>query len=106
VLQLLSERFRAGEPRAWDSVVQAARERPFLSYLLHNVEFSVAAADPGIMAEYATQVGDGVRRTRGVPDALFGAGRQQRRPRLACFQAEECGPGTNRTTPCGAGPVP
>jgi phosphoenolpyruvate carboxylase len=59
------------------------------------VEFSVAAADPGIMAEYATLVGDGAlrarvldrileeyERTRAVLDALFGDARQQRRPRL------------------------
>jgi phosphoenolpyruvate carboxylase len=89
------ERLRDGEPRAWDSVAKAAREWPFLSYLLHNVEFSVAAADTGIMAEYASLVADGAlrarvldrileeyERTRSVLDELFGDGRQQRRPRL------------------------
>jgi phosphoenolpyruvate carboxylase len=89
------ERLRDEEPRAWDAVAKAAREWPFLSYLLHNVEFSVAAADPGIMAEYATLVGDGAlrarvlgliveehERTRRVLDKLFGDGRQPRRPRL------------------------
>jgi phosphoenolpyruvate carboxylase len=89
------ERLRDGEPRAWDSVAKAAREWPFLSYLLHNVEFSVAAADPGLMAEYASLVGDGAlrarvlgliteeyERTRSVLGELFGDGRQQRRPRL------------------------
>jgi len=88
-------RLRDADPRAWDSVAKAAREWPFLSYLLHNVEFSVAAADPGIMAEYATLVGDGAlrarilgqimeeyERTRSVLDGLFGDNRQQRRPRL------------------------
>jgi phosphoenolpyruvate carboxylase len=89
------QQLRDGEPRAWDSVAKAAREWPFLSYLLHNVEFSVAAADPGLMAEYATLVGDAAlrarvldrileeyERTRAVLDALFGDNRQQRRPRL------------------------
>jgi phosphoenolpyruvate carboxylase len=89
------QRLRDGEPRAWDSVAKAAREWPFLSYLLHNVEFSVAAADPGLMAEYASLVGDGAlrarvlgliteeyERTRSVLGELFGDGRQQRRPRL------------------------
>jgi phosphoenolpyruvate carboxylase len=89
------QRLRDGDPRVWDSVAKAAREWPFLSYLLHNVEFSVAAADPGIMAEYAALVGDGAlrarvldrileeyERTRRVLDELFGDHRQQRRPRL------------------------
>jgi len=89
------QRLRDGEPRAWDRVAKAAREWPFLSYLLHNVEFSVAAADPGLMAEYAALVRDGAlrarilgqimeeyERTRAVLDGLFGDNRQQRRPRL------------------------
>jgi phosphoenolpyruvate carboxylase len=89
------QRLRDSEPRAWDAVAKAAREWPFLSYLLHNVEFSVAAADPGIMAEYASLVSDGAmrarvlgrlmeeyERTRSVLDGLFGDNRQQRRPRL------------------------
>jgi phosphoenolpyruvate carboxylase len=89
------ERLRDGEPQAWDLVAKAAREWPFLSYLLHNVEFSVAAADPGIMAEYASLVGDGAlrvrvlgliteehARTRAILGELFGDDRQQRRPRL------------------------
>ncbi len=89
------QRLRDGEPQARDSVARAAREWPFLSYLLHNVEFSVAAADPGIMTEYASLVSDGAlrarvlgqiieeyERTRSVLDELFGDGRQQRRPRL------------------------
>jgi phosphoenolpyruvate carboxylase len=88
-------RLRDADPQAWDAVAKAAREWPFLSYLLHNVEFSVAAADPGIMAEYASLVGDAAlrerilarimeeyERTRAVLDALFGDNRQQRRPRL------------------------
>ena len=86
---------RDEDPRAWDRVAKAAREWPFLSYLLHNVEFSVAAADPGIMAEYASLVADAAlrarilaqimeeyERTRAVLDGLFGDNRQQRRPRL------------------------
>jgi phosphoenolpyruvate carboxylase len=89
------QRLRDGEPRAWESVAKAAREWPFLSYLLHNVEFSVAAADPGLMAEYASLVADAAlrarilgqimeeyERTRAVLDGLFGDNRQQRRPRL------------------------
>jgi phosphoenolpyruvate carboxylase len=88
-------RLRDGEPQAWASVAQAAREWPFLSYLLHNVEFSVAAAAPAIMAEYASLVSDGAlrtrilaqileehARTRAILDALFGDNRRQRRPRL------------------------
>src|ERR1039458_3840192 len=38
-------RDRGGQ--AWDSLAKAAREWPFLSYLLHNVEFGVVAADTG-----------------------------------------------------------
>jgi len=89
------QRLRDGEPRAWEFVAKAAHEWPFLSNLLHNVEFSVAAADPGLMAEYASLVGDGAlrarvlgliveeyERTRSVLDGLFGDNRQQRRPRL------------------------
>ena len=89
------ERLHDEDPRGWDAVAKAAREWPFLSYLLHNVEFSVAAADPGLMAEYASLVSDSERRerilgqileeyerTRAVLDALFGDNRQRRRPRL------------------------
>jgi len=89
------QRLRDADPQAWDAVTKAAREWPFLSYLMHNVEFSVAAADPGIMAEYASLVADGAlrarilaqilaeyERTRAVLDGLFGDNRQQRRPRL------------------------
>jgi phosphoenolpyruvate carboxylase len=88
-------RLRDADPQAWDAVAKAAREWPFLSYLLHNVEFSVAAADPGLMAEYASLVADAAlrarilgqimeeyERTRAVLDALFGDNRQRRRPRL------------------------
>lgn len=71
------------------------REWPFLSYLLHNVEFGVAAADTGLMSEYAALVENGElrarvlglileehERTRGALDDLFGGSRERRRPRL------------------------
>jgi phosphoenolpyruvate carboxylase len=89
------ERVCRRDPQAWASLAKAAREWPFLSYLLHNVEFSVAAADPGIMAEYAALVeNDALRarilglileeheRTRTMLDELFGGKWQERRPRL------------------------
>jgi phosphoenolpyruvate carboxylase len=81
--------------RAWDSLAKAAREWPFLSYLLHNVEFGVVAADTGLMAEYAALVENAAlrarflglileeyERTRNVLEELFGGDRQAQRPRL------------------------
>jgi phosphoenolpyruvate carboxylase len=81
--------------KAWQSLAKAAREWPFLSYLLHNVEFGVVAADPGIMAEYAGLVENAAlreqmmglileeyERTRNVLEELFGGDRQAQRPRL------------------------
>jgi phosphoenolpyruvate carboxylase len=50
-------------PALWDTFEQAASKWPFLSYLLHNVEFSTTAADAGIMTEYAMLVED--QETRG-----------------------------------------
>jgi phosphoenolpyruvate carboxylase len=86
-------RDRGGQ--AWDSLAKAAREWPFLSYLLHNVEFGVVAADTGIMSEYAALVENGAlrarilglileeyERTRNVLEELFGGDRQLQRPRL------------------------
>ncbi len=81
--------------RAWESLAKAAREWPFLSYLLHNVEFGVVAADTGLMAEYAALVENAAlrarflglileeyERTRNVLEELFGGDRQAQRPRL------------------------
>jgi phosphoenolpyruvate carboxylase len=42
----------------WNLCRQAAKGWPFLSNLLHNVEFRVAAADEEMMAEYAALVDD------------------------------------------------
>lgn len=86
---------RDTNPTAWKSLCDAAGDWPFFSYLLHNIEFSVVAADPGIMAEYASLVED-----RGLRDRvmsviidehrctaetlceLFGGDMAERRPRL------------------------
>ena len=88
-------RLRDQDGAAWDGMAQAARDWPFLSYLLHNVEFSVAAAAPDIMAEYAALVEDEslrarilnlilteYQRTDEILKALFGGERERRRPRL------------------------
>jgi phosphoenolpyruvate carboxylase len=79
----------------WHLFPKAAKEWPFLSYLLHNVEFSVAASDEDIMAEYAHLVDDsGLRErilrqilaeyqlTKNVLDRLYPGERGVRRPRL------------------------
>jgi phosphoenolpyruvate carboxylase len=88
-------RVRESDAAGWKLLSRAAREWPFLAYLLHNVEFSVVAADPGLMAEYASLVEnatlrtailerilDEYRRTREVFCELFGGHMEQRRPRL------------------------
>jgi phosphoenolpyruvate carboxylase len=79
----------------WHALVHNARSWPFLSYLAHNVEFSVVAADPVLMDEYAALVEDEVIRARfmtvikeeyartlDVLDELLGGRRATRRPRL------------------------
>ncbi len=89
------ERIRSEDPAAFGLLRRAARDWPFLSYLLHNIEFSVEAADAGIMAEYAALVeDDAVRtrtlnlileeygRTREALRQLFGGNTEERRPRL------------------------
>lgn len=89
------QRIRESNPAAWQSLLRAARAWPFLSYLLHNVEFSVAAADPSIMAEYAmlvenealrsrilARITDEYRKTHDIVDELLGGDRERRRPRL------------------------
>jgi phosphoenolpyruvate carboxylase len=83
------------DPGRWSLFVRAAKEWPFLSYLLHNVEFSVAAADPELMAEYAMLVEDQSIRerilgqilaeyelTKQVLARLYPHDREARRPRL------------------------
>jgi phosphoenolpyruvate carboxylase len=89
------EGIRTKNEPAWASLLKAAREWPFVSYLLHNLEFSVVAADPEIMTEYASLVEDEslrtrllasildeYERTRLVMGELLGGDRAQRRPRL------------------------
>jgi phosphoenolpyruvate carboxylase len=89
------DRTRRDEPEVWRIITRSARSWTFLSYLLHNVEFSVAAADAGLMVEYSELVEDsGVRarilgaileeyeRTRSMVEALLGPDRERRRPRM------------------------
>ncbi len=88
-------RLRQTDPRGWDALAGATHTWPFLSYLLHNVEFSIVAADPAMMAEYASLVEDpGLRmrilnsiqaeyeRTLEITGELLGGNHTQRRPRL------------------------
>jgi len=89
------EQVRGMGRQAWDSLAGAAADWPFLSYLLHNVEFGVAAADTALMSEYAALVEntelrarvlglilEEYERTRAALDDLFGGSRERRRPRL------------------------
>jgi len=89
------QRIREQDGAMWDSLVRSARQWPFLSYLLHNVEFSVVAADAELMREYAMLVEDDTlrtrilnqileeyERTRDILDELLGGNRGRRRPRL------------------------
>ena len=89
------EHARTTNPSVWKTLYGAARDWPFLSYLLHNVEFSVEAADRGIMTEYAALVEDKAVRerilgrifteydcTRKILAELYGANTEERRPRL------------------------
>jgi phosphoenolpyruvate carboxylase len=89
------ERVRTTDPATFELLARAAHDWPFLSYLLHNIEFSVEAADCGIMAEYAALVGDEAVRTRALAlifeeynrtrdtlRHLFGGRTAERRPRL------------------------
>lgn len=88
-------RVRDRDPEGWRSLCHAARDWAFLAYLLHNVEFSVEAADQGLMTEYAALVeDDSVRErvmnlilaehqlTRDILCELFGGESNQRRPRM------------------------
>ncbi|MGE0406002.1 MAG: phosphoenolpyruvate carboxylase [Candidatus Korobacteraceae bacterium] len=89
------EDLRLRDERAWTSMQQAVREWPFLSYVLHNVEASIAAADTAVMEEYSRLVQDEEVRRR-VLDAilkehqrtiealehLFGGTIPERRPRF------------------------
>ena len=88
-------RIKQQDGERWAAMLRASRSWPFLSYLLHNVEFSVVAADPSIMAEYAMLVENEAIRTRflnpildeyqltlDIVDELLGGKREQRRPRL------------------------
>lgn len=83
------------DPAAWRTVQSAARNWPFLNYLLHSIETSIAGADPAVMAEYAALVEDPAlrerflglilneyQRTIDVLRELLGGSIEQRRPRL------------------------
>lgn len=50
--------FRRQRPAAWELLRQSARQWPFLSYQLHNVEASLLMASPSIMRDYASLVDD------------------------------------------------
>jgi phosphoenolpyruvate carboxylase len=89
------QRLREQDGKAWSCLLRGARQWPFLSYLLHNVEFSIVAADPAIMAEYAELDENQDRRrrilgrvtgeyevTREVVNELLGGDRRRSRPRL------------------------
>jgi phosphoenolpyruvate carboxylase len=89
------QHIREQDRTAWESLVRAARRWPFLSYLLHNVEFSVEAADAVTMSEYSGLVENETLRTRilkrildeyghtrDILDELLGGDRRRRRPRL------------------------
>src|SRR5579883_402239 len=89
------ERTRRQAPKAWSQCLKSDRAWPLVSYLLHNIEFSVAAADPGWMSEYAALVEDKAIRerilamileeyelTRKMLEELLGPLRDQRRPRM------------------------
>ena len=84
-----------GNPEVWETLYRAAQDWPFLSYLLHNVEFSIEAAQPEMMREYAALVEDAelrermlgrileeYERTRAILAELFGGDMEKRRPRL------------------------
>ncbi len=89
------QQLRQQEPEAWESMRQAVRTWPFLSYVLHNVEASIAAADTDVMTKYSQLVEDGNVRehvlnavlteyqsTIGALQLLFGGTIEQRRPRF------------------------
>jgi phosphoenolpyruvate carboxylase len=86
---------RQNDGTAWAALQRCARTWPFLSYLIHNVEFSVIAADPAIMNEYAqlvepeslrthfmSVIKEEYDRTLEILDELLGGYRDRRRPRL------------------------
>ncbi|WP_170149705.1 phosphoenolpyruvate carboxylase [Rhodoplanes roseus] len=81
-------------PEGFQAIREALPDWPFLNYLLHNVEASLLAADPEIMALYAsmvddvrlrdtmlTRILDEYRRTRESVAALFTLPVTVRRPR-------------------------
>lgn len=79
----------------WDILSGSVKKWPFLANLLYNAEFSVAAAEEGLMREYAELVEDPQLRSRilgmilteygkarDVLNKLFRDSRAQKRPRL------------------------
>jgi phosphoenolpyruvate carboxylase len=82
-------------PESWDILSGEVKRWPFCANLLHNAEFSVAAADEALMKEYAELVEDPqlrsrilniilteYARTRAVLQKLFRDHRSEKRPRL------------------------
>ena len=89
------DELRKREPEAWEFMRQAVRTWPFLSYVLHNVEASIAAADTDVMTRYSRLVEDSEVRdhvlnaileeyqsTIEALEQLFGGTIEQRRPRF------------------------
>lgn len=89
------EQVCGNNPGAWDILSGSVKNWPFFANLLHNAEFSVAAADEGLMREYSELVEDPqlrsrilgmilseYNRTRGVLNELFRDSRAEKRPRL------------------------
>jgi phosphoenolpyruvate carboxylase len=89
------EELRESDENAWRLLCRAAQSWPFLSYVLHNAEASIAAADPRVMKEYSLLVEDREtresvlaaiqeehRKTIQVLQQVFGATIQERRPRF------------------------
>ncbi len=86
---------RRERPASWPQIKQAARDWPFLSYQLHNVEASLLMASPEVMRRYAELVDDPELRESTLNEILaeysltidtvseaLGGSTSQRRPRL------------------------
>jgi len=86
---------RRERPATWSQLKQAARDWPFLSYQLHNVEASLLMASPDVMRLYAELADDSELRESTLDEILaeynltldtvseaLGGSTSQRRPRL------------------------
>ncbi|HUG10076.1 MAG TPA: phosphoenolpyruvate carboxylase [Opitutaceae bacterium] len=90
------EQLEADDPKAFELVADHVRSRPFLRYLITNIETSHASVDVDIIRRYAAMVpkpalrrrfmklieGE-LARTERMLCRLLGAERDERRPRLA-----------------------